>query len=244
MLAKQAALKKARNKMYFRQLEEDNTESQLVEEVKVEQEMDPNAEILKPMTAEEKAEKKRALELQVYSMNDKESKMSKNKRKRLDKYIEHQLKREEKKVLLEKLSKTKIDTSNLASVKTLGKGKLSRKEEIVEALELERQGRGDDRTKEILYEEREVKEWDQFHESENELEDEVMVQPKQDSEEDISDSGNDEEDDFEDKFGGSSGFVDNRPAKYGGLGSGFGFSNIKQVKKQHHRRRSIVGGRG
>lgn len=227
MLAKQATLKKARNKAYFRQLGEENEQAQPVVE-KVE-ETDPNAEILKPMTEDEKTERKRVLELQLYGMNNKESKMSKNKRKRLDKYIEHQLKREEKKVLFEKLSKTKIDTGNLTSVKTLGKGKQSRKEEIIEALDLERQGRGDARTREILYEEREVKDWDEFHESDDDIPD-VAIPPE--ANEESGDSGESgEEDDFESKFGGSSGFVDNRPAKFGGIGGGFGFSNIKTIEK-------------
>ena len=61
-------------------------------------------------------------------MEDKESKVSRAKRKRLDKYIEHQLKREEKKALLEKLSKTKMDTDKFTSSKTLGKGNQFRKD--------------------------------------------------------------------------------------------------------------------
>ncbi|CAH6718665.1 probable ATP-dependent RNA helicase DHR1 [[Candida] jaroonii] len=231
MLAKQAALKKARNKAYFRQLD-DGTEPEEPQQVAIE--TDPNAEILKPLTEAEKAERKRKLQEELYSMNEKESKLSRSKRKRLDKYIEHQLKREEKKALFEKLSKTKIDTGLLASSKNLGKGKQTRKEEILEALELENQGRGDDRTKEILYEEREVKDWDEdnaivFHEDEPEQPEQSEQASKFPSSEDDSDDSGDSESDFETP---SSGFVDNRPAKFGGSGSGFGFSNIKTVEKK------------
>ena len=47
--------------------------------------------------------------------------MSRAKKKRLDKYIDHQLKREEN--FSEKLAETKMDTSNFAALKELGKGK-------------------------------------------------------------------------------------------------------------------------
>ncbi|KAM9915950.1 hypothetical protein OXX80_013778, partial [Metschnikowia pulcherrima] len=111
----------------------------------------------------EKEERKRKLTETLYTENEKESKMSRAKRKRLDKYIEHQIKREEKKVLMEKLAGTKMDTRTLAPSKLLGQGKQTRKEEMIEALELERQGRGDERTRDILYEEREIKDWDEDH---------------------------------------------------------------------------------
>lgn len=206
MLAKQSALRKARQKQFTRHLE---SASEPQEEETHEE--NSNADILKPMTDQEKQERKRKLEESLYTENQKESKMSRSKKKRLDKYIEHQLKREEKKILFEKLAGTKIDTSNLAQSKLLGTGKQTRKQEMIEALQLERQGRGDERTKDILYEEREEKEWS-GEEFQNGIEEE------------------EEEDEFPSTESKSS-FVDFRPQKFGGSGSGFGFANIPKIEK-------------
>lgn len=205
MLAKQAALKKARNRQFTRHLEDGTDAAQ--PEAKPDLE-DPNAELLKPMSGAEKEERKRKLAESLYTENEKETKMSRAKKKRLDKYIEHQLKREEKKVLLEKLLHTKVDTSLLAKLKLLGTGKQTRREEMVEALELERQGRADDRTRDILYQEREVKDWLDG----------------------ADESGTDEEP--EDEAPATAGsFVDFRPQKFGGSGLGFGFSNLPKIEK-------------
>lgn len=200
MLAKQATLKKARQKQFTRHLESENAEP----EDKNDEPQDSNAEILKPMSTQEREERKRKLVESLYSENEKENKMSRAKKKRLDKYIEHQLKREEKKLLLEKLADTKFDTSILAPLKLLGSGKQTRKEEMMEALDLERQGRGDERTRDILYEEREVKEWDE--EKHSDAEDFPSTEMK-------------------------SSFVDFRPQSNGGAGFGFGFSNLPKIEK-------------
>lgn len=205
MLAKQAALKKARQKQFTRLLDNGVEEPEEPKDL-MNTESNPNAEILKPMTDEEKAERKRKLAEALYLENEKESKLSRAKRKRLDKYIEHQIKREEKKALLEKLSATKIDTSLLAPSKLLGMGKQTRREEMIEALQLEQQGRGDEHTKEVLYEEHEAKEWS------NELDAE-------------------EEDEFPSTETKSS-FVDIRPQKFGGSSSGFAFSNITRIENE------------
>lgn len=211
MLAKQAALKKARNKQFTRHLEDGN-ESDASSQPEVQQ--DSNAEILKPMTEEEKKERKKRLVEDLYTENSKETKISRSKRKRLDKYIEHQIKREEKKALLEKLGDTRIDTSIFAPSKLLGTGKQTRREEMIEALELERQGRGDERTKEILYEEREVKEW-----SDAESESQPVL------------SGNESESDFEEDLAPKSTFVDYRPLASGGFASGFAAGNLTKIPK-------------
>lgn len=223
MLAKQAALKSARNKQFTRH-EADGTD-EIVENENHDNNEDPNSEILKPLTEQEKKERKRKLEEVIYSANQKESKMSRTKKKRLDKYIEHQLKRDEKKVLLEKLSETKMDSKLLVPSKLLGTGKQTRKEEMIEALELERQGRGDERTKEILYEEREVKEWPQGQE--------IQTKPSYESESENS-AGLEDGDDLDkygDNAGNTSSFIDNRPLKFGGSGFGFGFENVPKVDK-------------
>ena len=236
MLAKQAALKKLRNKQFYRHLDDGTNQESESKSKPSEPIDDPNAEILKPMTEQEKQERKRKLQDDLYLMNEGESKLSKQKRKRLDKYIEHQLKREEKKELLEKLSNTKMDTENLASSKTLGKGKLTRKDEMIEALELERQGRADDHTREVLYESRQVKEWPEDNEEfESFRGDEKYFKDGVGE----GDSEGDSESDFEkDEVKESSQltFVDNRPAKFGGSGQGFGFGNLKKVEKKTPKR--------
>lgn len=205
MLAKQAALKSARQKQFTRHLDDGTTEA---EPVQLEQ--DPNAELLQPMKAAEKEERKRKLKETLYASNE-ESKMSRAKRKRLDKYIEHQIKREEKKVLLEKLAETKMDTSLLAPSKLLGSGKQTRREEMIEALDLERQGRADERTRAILYEEREVKDWDDdFDESDMEAKAEPITP---------------------EELAQKLSFVDFRPKSQGGAGSTFAFSDLPKVEK-------------
>lgn len=218
MLAKQAALKKARNKQFTRHLDDGaGEENNQTNDSPVE--ADPNAEILKPMTEQEKEDRKRKLAESLYTENEKESKLSRAKKKRLDKYIEHQLKREEKKVLLEKLAGTKIDTNILAPSKLLGAGKQTRREQMIEAIDLERQGRGDERTKEILYEEREVKEWPQ---------DEPNYSDGFDDEGSGAEDDNDDPSQFPET---KSTFVDYRPQKFGGAGMGFGFANLQKTEK-------------
>lgn len=223
MLAKQAALKRERNKQFFRHENQENDVSDLNLGAT---ETDPNAEILQPMTDLERLERKRKLQEQLFLENEKGAKLSRAKKKRFDKYIEHQLKREEKKVLLEKLSHTKVDTSLYARSKLLGTGKQSRKEEMIEALELERQGRASDRTRDILYEEREEKDMDLMNEIDDHNESESS---------EASNLDNDDADKFGD-FGpatetSASTFIDSRPAKFGGTGTGFGFANLKVKEK-------------
>lgn len=223
MLAKQAALKKARNKQFTRHLEDHSEAPNDIDEpVDQPAEEDSNAEILKPMSDKEREERKRKLVELLYSENEKESKMSRAKKKRLDKYIEHQLKREEKKVLLQKLAGTKIDTNILAPSKLLGTGKQTRKEQMIEAIELERQGRGDEHTREILYEEREVKDWPEGGQYSDGFD-----------EDDGSDDNNGSDDNDGEEFPSTvkSTFVDYRPQKFGGSGSGFGFANLQKSDK-------------
>lgn len=211
MLAKQAALKKARNKQFYTQDDGTNTEVEEKKVLETSTNPDSNAEILAPVSEEERLARKRALEENLYTQNAKDEKLSKAKKKRLDKYIEHQLKREEKKELLKKLEETKMDTSKLIGLKDLGKGKLTKKEQMLDALELEKQGRGDEYTREVLYEERVIKDASD-NENENESIKDEAPSP------DISTP--------------LSSFVDNRPSKFGGSGMGFGFKNIPIIKRE------------
>lgn len=225
MLAKQAALKRARNKQFSRDIEpEDEAENRppVLEQ-------NSNAETLFPVTEEERNQRKRALEQSLYAQNLVESKMSRAKKKRLDKYIEHQLKREERKALMEKLAGTRVDTNLLVPSKLLGKGRQTRKEEMIEALELERQGRGNERTQDILYEKRDVKEW---NDSEGDFGDVVPVSTAAGNAEGAEST---ESTAFDETA--MSTFVDFRPKKFGGAGSGFGFANVTKVEKTKPRKK-------
>lgn len=83
MVAKQEKLRRARQKS-FNVENEDNVDHNNKEEEE-EKEFNPNAEILQPMTKEEKLEKKRKLEESLRPKE--ETKISRTKRKRLEKYI-------------------------------------------------------------------------------------------------------------------------------------------------------------
>lgn len=205
-MARLKELKKVRNKQFFRHLEDgkEDEKGSVIEENE-----DSNAVLLKPMSKEEKELKKRKLE-ELFA--PKESKVSKQKKKRLEKFIEHQLKREEKKLIIEKLQDYKIDTSLMKPLKTLGQGRQTKKEVFQEALSLERQGRGNEETAEILYEEHETRDWNQDHGTNDAHED-----------------GGDVDSDEEKK---ESSFVDRRPTGLGGSGFGFGFSNAQIVHRK------------
>ncbi|AMD21767.1 HFL089Cp [Eremothecium sinecaudum] len=209
-MSKLHALRKVRNKQFTKH----EDDSGAVEDAANESDVikDTNAEILEPLSKEEKEEKKRRLQ-EEFTPTD--SKISQKKKKRLEKFIEHQLKREERKTIIEKLQAYKVDTSILTSSKKLGQGRQTKKEEFEEALKLERQGRGDESTKEILYEEKEHKNW---HTGEDN--------------EDDSEGCNGDKEEFISTTQSSGGFIDNRPSKFGGSGAGFGFSNVTVVKKR------------
>lgn len=212
-MSKLKELKRVRNKQFLRQVEDVDDEDKQPE-LEIE---DTNAELLKPVSKEEQQLKKRKLE-ELFT--PKESKISRQKKKRLDKFIEHQLKREEKKVIIEKLQDYKIDTSLMTSLKRLGHGKQTKKEEFQEALTLERQGRSNEHLKEILYEEHQNRDWAEDHNGSDG--DELIKEELVGGEDDMSNT---------------SSFVDLRPAKFGGSGFGFGFANAKVVNKKAPKRK-------
>ncbi|AAS53593.2 AFR222Wp [Eremothecium gossypii ATCC 10895] len=209
--AKLKELKRIRNKQFTKY---DDDSEQVSDHPEGEETSNPNAEVLPALTAEEKEQKKRKLE-ELFT--PKETKISRKKKKRLEKFIEHQLKREEKKEIISKLQDYKIDTSILTSSKGLGHGRKTRKEEFAEALKLEKQGLGDEQTREVLYEEHKVRSW----EADNADGSGSSGGGSDD------DSGEDDEVDAPQR----SVFVDNRPAKFGGFGSGFSFANAVVVDK-------------
>lgn len=231
---KQNELKKQKHKLY----DEDAGEGQEGDGKETEKSVGPTKNDEEGETSvskedREKDERKRKLREKLYSENEKEEKLSRVKRKRLDKYVEHQIKREEKKDLLNKLEKTKVDTNIFVPSKVLGVGRQTRREEMAEAIELEKQNRGNERTKDILYEER--KGQDLFdEEGQKEKNDGNFIFQERNQPESINDSKVDNEH-LEDtgKSTDKSAFIDNRPAKFGGQGQGFGFQNVRTIKKSH-----------
>jgi ATP-dependent RNA helicase DHX37/DHR1 len=113
---------------------------------------DPNAEIIIPLTAAEKAEKRR--QQLKDELKAQQPKMSAKKQKRFNKYIETKLKKEETAAILEKLSETRVDTSLLTSTKSIGASRESKKQQIKRALLEEQAGINMEANKAILYEER------------------------------------------------------------------------------------------
>lgn len=192
---------------------------------------------LADVTAEKNKRKRKLLQM----AEQQQIKAAKVKKKRLDKYIEHQLKREEKEILLQKLKQTRIDTSILKSSKLIGVGdKLTKREKIVQAMEQERKGQGNEYTRGLLYDQREIKE----------MPEDEKVQAKYDDDDDSGsdllnesdhDDDDDEQEDFKDTGASSStGFIDYRPlpaqSDSGSIttstGFGFGFANVKTAKKK------------
>ena len=234
---KQNELKKQKHKLY----DEDATGGGQEEEKR---ETEESARATRNNTEEEsivskeeneKEERKRKLREKLYSENEKEEKLSRVKRKRLDKYVEHQIKREEKKDLLNKLEKTKVDTNVFVPSKVLGVGKQTRREEMAEAIELEKQNRGNERTKDILYEEREVRDLSD-EEVRKEGNDNKLIFDDGNQEEIMKDSNDDNEHiRYSRESTDTPNFIDNRPATFGGQGQGFGFKNLQTIKKKKNK---------
>ncbi|OJJ43805.1 hypothetical protein ASPZODRAFT_122885 [Penicilliopsis zonata CBS 506.65] len=81
--------------------------------------VDTNVTELLPVSKTEKEEKRRKLKEKIKSQH---SKISAKKQKRLDKYIENKLKKDENLELLKKLAAARVDTSGLRSARELGQG--------------------------------------------------------------------------------------------------------------------------
>lgn len=85
-------------------------------------------------------------------------KISGKKAKRLEKYIDTKLKKDENRALIEQLAKVKTDTSLFASSRKLGQGKETKRERLGRALEESKKGIDvDGDNEEVLFEERPVK---------------------------------------------------------------------------------------
>ncbi|ODQ54452.1 P-loop containing nucleoside triphosphate hydrolase protein [Saitoella complicata NRRL Y-17804] len=99
--------------------------------------VDSNADVLIPLSTQEKEKRREVLRQQ---MQPEGQQMSSKKKKRLDKYIETKLKKEDSKALIEKLAASKVDTSLMHSAKNLGRAKETKRERLRRALNEERRG--------------------------------------------------------------------------------------------------------
>ncbi|KAK6534695.1 putative ATP-dependent RNA helicase DHR1 [Arthrobotrys megalospora] len=117
----------------------------------------PNALIVVPQTVEEKeAKAKRKEELKAELRATQSSKITSKKAKRLDKYIDNKLKKEERVRLIEKLKDVQGDTSLLVKTTQLGVKHESARDQLKRAIKEERAGINVEENAAILYEERVV----------------------------------------------------------------------------------------
>ncbi|XBW34646.1 hypothetical protein QEN19_000213 [Hanseniaspora menglaensis] len=133
-IKKQNALKKIRNKQFTRHLEEEVNEENKKNDSNDDEDEDTNKEILVPVAEDEKLSRKRKLHDQIFK-DQQETKISKQKRKRLEKYIDHQFAREEKKDVIKNLQKFKdLDQDMFISSKKIGLGTKAIDEEMEVAM--------------------------------------------------------------------------------------------------------------
>ncbi|KKF96879.1 putative ATP-dependent RNA helicase PB1A10.06c [Ceratocystis platani] len=112
---------------------------------------DPNAEELTPLDAA----KKRELAEAKAALLVKGTKVSSKKAKRLEKYIEKKLRKDESRMLIQKLGESKIDTSLFAKTSAIGQAKETKRQTLQRALQEEKAGIQNGDSKTILYQERE-----------------------------------------------------------------------------------------
>lgn len=108
----------------------------------------PNAqEILPDQIREKEARKARMRE----ELRNQGVKVSSKKSKRLDKYIENKLKKDENRELLAKLSETRVDTSLFASSRSLGHNRETTREALARALKETQAGINKDDNERLLF---------------------------------------------------------------------------------------------
>jgi ATP-dependent RNA helicase DHX37/DHR1 len=114
---------------------------------------DANAAEIVPATPSEKEARRTALQAEIRGQNS-TAVISGKKKKRLDKYIDNKLKKEENLALIKKLAAGKVDTSLLLSSKKLGRGGESARERLERALAEKEQGINLEANDAILFEQR------------------------------------------------------------------------------------------
>lgn len=115
---------------------------------------DSNAEEFIPPAKAEREEKKRQMKEELKAEGQK---ISGKKAKRLEKYIENKLRKDESRELMEKLAQSKTDTSLFQSSRKLGQGRETKREVLSRALRDREAGIDvDGNIEEILFEERTI----------------------------------------------------------------------------------------
>ncbi|KAI1500449.1 helicase associated domain-containing protein [Biscogniauxia marginata] len=112
---------------------------------------DSNASEILPEAQRQREEKKAQLREQLKNEG---VKVSSKKAKRLDKYVDNKLKKDENRALLAQLASQKIDTSLFASSRNLGQGKQTKRQLLSRALKEEQAGIGNDDQRGLLYQKR------------------------------------------------------------------------------------------
>ncbi|KAI2470274.1 P-loop containing nucleoside triphosphate hydrolase protein [Annulohypoxylon bovei var. microspora] len=127
--------------------------------------LDSNALEIHPDAQKEARETRRA---QLREELKGQDKVSGKKAKRLEKYIDTKLKKDENRVLLAELAKNKIDTSLFSSSRSLGQGKETKRQALSRALRERQAGinRGDD---DILFEARDTPASDESDDDDGEV---------------------------------------------------------------------------
>ena len=120
--------------------------------------VDANAEEIVPVEQQEHNAKKAALKEEL--VQESQGKVTGKKKKRLDKYIDTKLKKEENLALLKKLAAQKVDTSLFQSSKKLGRGSETKREALRRALAESRAGIDVEKNEALLLEPRDVREYE------------------------------------------------------------------------------------
>ncbi|KAH6892341.1 P-loop containing nucleoside triphosphate hydrolase protein [Thelonectria olida] len=141
---------------------------------------DTNTAELLPEHKREHEEKKAKLKKQLEQEG---VKMSGKKAKRLEKYIEGKLRKDENRELIAKLADRKVDTSLFSSSRSLGQGRETKKQAVSRAMREEKAGlEGGEERDEVLYEKRREAEADVESDDESEGDVEMKEKPSKPAE--------------------------------------------------------------
>ncbi|KAK2602412.1 hypothetical protein N8I77_008947 [Diaporthe amygdali] len=133
----------------------------------------PNTQEILPEHVQEKEARKARMREELRNQG---VKVSSKKSKRLDKYIENKLKRDENRELLAKLAETRVDTSLFASSRSLGHNRETTREALLRALKETKAGiNTDDNEKILLRQRRPAQEASQSDDDDDEIQDEHLV---------------------------------------------------------------------
>lgn len=110
-----------------------------------------NATEILPEHVQEREERKARMREELKNQG---IKVSGKKAKRLDKYIENKLKKDENRELLGKLAETAVDTSLFTSSRSLGHNRETKREALVRALKEKKAGINNEENENILFQER------------------------------------------------------------------------------------------